>query len=798
MKKILYIDSPFSETGDAANFRSQFIWNILCKSCDADLLLVKSEEFLTKTFPEHKGFEQIYALAATRMNPLKPKALYQFSRENLDKLAHILQTKRYEMIFFRSPEFAQIILFAEHILPDCNIIIDVEKLPSEEALVLWQQNPVGKNLKAKLEWLLLKNTEKELFRKNFFFLFTTNKLKQTCLKQFELKDDSTNLALLPNVLPETDTADALKDISATEEKLLQDKFILFYGNLDETVNLDAFLYLTRDIYPRVSKKMQEKDVKLYIVGRNHQKLHEQYSGGRIKLIGSVENIFIYIKASLFVVLPFRIPGSSGARILEAAMMQKAILTTSFGVAEFEFTADEVAAENNVDDYCNRLIELLQKPRQANELGQNLHNSVKQTFSRKRIEQQFTAFIENLKDRHSAESPKSKFSIALVANNFRPESDKLSYHIWQLAKKLAVKEEVTIFCPRRDHKPKREVIDNITIYRLFDVLNYPIEFPNYKARTFCPELFIKLLKQEFDIIQCYPGLNSNYTAAFLASKIKEIPIILNVFDFQDYEQICQEAGKVDAETLKQIDINWFNSALLKNTDYLFTVTEKDYTILRKLNERLEHIPLPVMLSDHEGELSSVREKHNISSNTFIFLCLGKISFLKGQDIALKAFVKALPAMPDSKLIYVGKTDLEPDFFEDLEAFVNKEALQDEVLFTGEVDKEEVSAWLKEADILIVPARLMNVGNVVIESWASHTPVLQSDAVDPNLVIEGDNGYLFRSQDIDDLAQQMQKAYSERARLPLLAEHGKAIVNDKYTFDYLLKRYSKVYKQLTLGA
>lgn len=798
MKKLLYIDLPFSETGDVSTSRSRFIWDVLHKNCDADLLLVKTDEYQTRTYPDHAGYEQLYTLTTSISNPLKPKALYQFSRENSDKFSHILQAKRYEIIVFRRPEFAQLIYLTESCLPDCNVVIDMEKLPSETLWAQWEQNPVWKNRKTQIDAMLLRNTEKSLFRRECFFLFASNKLKQSCVRQFALSEDDSRLALLPNFLPDSEEADTTQNIKEEEKYLLHDNFILFYGNLDEPANLDAFLYLCKDIYPRLSRKLQEKNVKIYVVGRNPLKLHDQYCGGRIRLVGAVENIFAYIKASLFVVLPFRLPTGSGSRILEAALMQKAVLTTSYGASEFEFAPEEIAVENNTDAFCNRLTELLQKPRLATELGRNLHQAVRHNYSKDKIEKEFITLLNGIQDKHCETASAKKLNIALVTNNFRPESDKLSYHIWKLAQKLAQNGDVTIFCPRRDYKPKKETIDNITIYRLFDILNYPIEFPNYKARTLCPELFFRLLKPEFDIIQCYPGLSSNYTLAFFAAKIKEVPIILNVFDFQDYEQIFREAGKVDAEILRRVDINWFDRALLKNTDYLFTVTEKEYTILRKFNERLEHIPLPVNLSDYEEELPSVREKYDIKRDAFVFLCLGKISHLKGQDIALKAFAKALPALPDSKLVMVGKSDVEPDFFEDLEAFVGKEALQDEVIFTGEVEREEVCSWLREADIQIIPARLMNVGNVVIESWASGTPVLQSDAVDPNLVIEGVNGYLFRSQDMEDLAQQMQKAFAGKKKLPALAEHGKAIVKEKYTFDYLLKRYSGAYKQLTLEA
>jgi len=85
-------------------------------------------------------------------------------------------------------------------------------------------------------------------------------------------------------------------------------------------------------------------------------------------------------------------------------------------------------------------------------------------------------------------------------------------------------------------------------------------------------------------------------------------------------------------------------------------------------------------------------------------------------------------------------------------------------------------------------------VVVESWFSNTPVLQSNVVDPNLVIEDINGYLFDSESIDTCAQKMIKAYTNREALPDLAQKGKELVREKYTYEYLISLYNKTYSKL----
>ena len=113
----------------------------------------------------------------------------------------------------------------------------------------------------------------------------------------------------------------------------------------------------------------------------------------------------------------------------------------------------------------------------------------------------------------------------------------------------------------------------------------------------------------------------------------------------------------------------------------------------------------------------------------------------------------------------------------------------------VERSEVLSFLRQSDIQIVPVRFMNSGAVVVESWAAGIPVIQSDAVDPNLVEPGKNGYLFHSKDIQDLASCMMKAYAEREKLPELGKRGREMVLKRFTYPRLIRIYNDIYRKLT---
>ena len=138
------------------------------------------------------------------------------------------------------------------------------------------------------------------------------------------------------------------------------------------------------------------------------------------------------------------------------------------------------------------------------------------------------------------------------------------------------------------------------------------------------------------------------------------------------------------------------------------------------------------------------------------------------------------------------DYSESFLKKFQDRINDEGLKKQVVFTGAVSREEVLGWLFFGDIHIVPVRFMNSGAVVVETWASHTPVIQSDAVDPNLVVDGKNGYCFPSENIPELVKKMERFANKD--LKSMAKEGRKLVETKFNYDYLINLYQEKFSQL----
>jgi glycosyltransferase involved in cell wall biosynthesis len=390
----------------------------------------------------------------------------------------------------------------------------------------------------------------------------------------------------------------------------------------------------------------------------------------------------------------------------------------------------------------------------------------------------------------------KLKIALITNRFYPEIGGSEINIYNIACELSRQNDVYVFCPRRIKVPKKEKMDNFTVHRLRDFFNWNGKFPNLKAKTLCPQIIFYLLKGKFDIIQCYPSLNYNNILAFFVAKLLKIPFIFCSFDFLDYASIIAKQKIIDTNILNKYTPSFREVYILKHCNKIFSISEKELAFFQKYNRSAEYSHVSILSKEFEQPNIPIKIKYNLTEKNFVFLCLGRVSYIKGQDVALAAFLKARHEFPDAKLIFVGRHDYEPEFYYKLLRSIENENIKNHVIFTGVQDRKGVIAWLRSADIHVIPVRFMNSGAVVVETWMSNTPVLQSDVVDPNLVIEDYNGYLFRSGDIDDLSKKMIKAFRSKIQLQELAKNGNALVKKKYTYTNLINLYNKAYEQLLL--
>lgn len=790
-RKILYVDVPFYGIHGGDKNRSNFLWEILKENFNADILLLTNSNN-SETINDHYCENSTYYLKIAKGKHHKSRAIYHFSKAERTRFASILKENQYDLIFFRFISTGLLAVKASKILPKAKIVVDVDMLFSRIAAMNWKDNQCIKNKYFYFEKKKLEKFEASFFKNNFTFLFTNDYEKKCIITRLKLEMKAKNFQVLPNMFKQIEP-DSVEDLNLG-------KYILIFGTMNSVANQDGFKFFVNDIYPHVRSKLLDLSIKILVVGKNPLDWQYEHEDEVIKIIGPVDDINSYIKGAMLVYLPLRIASGTRTRILEAAAFKKTILTTTIGAEGFDFSSEEIFINDNDDDIISRLIELISKPEEHAGVGNRLYEKCIQKYDKGVVGQQLIEYVQKTfrSDINEEAGEKMKEGavrrICIVTNRFYPEVGGAETNIYYQARMLAETNDVTVICPKRIDKPFLEVMDGITVYRLKDKYNRKNVIPNKAIKTLCLDVFGLIFFGNFDVVQVFPALNPNNMLAFFAAKLSKTPIILASFDFLDYATIIKEEGSINPNILRFHKPKARQVFFLKRFDHIFAISDKEIAFYKKYNKNVEYSPVPILLDEYKGDKPNPRRKYGLTNADFVYLVLGRVCNVKGQDVALQAFSKVIKEVPTARLVFVGRTDYEPDFYGEMLKYIRKEELEDKVIFTDMIEREEVLGWLKYSDIHVIPVRFMNSGAVVVESWISGTPVIQSDVVDPNLVVEGKNGYLFPREDAKSCATKMIKAYHERANLNAMAQVGKELVEKKYTYEYLTDLYLRVYDNL----
>lgn len=215
---------------------------------------------------------------------------------------------------------------------------------------------------------------------------------------------------------------------------------------------------------------------------------------------------------------------------------------------------------------------------------------------------------------------------------------------------------------------------------------------------------------------------------------------------------------------------------------FDMTRAVTTPTRKAAEFLERtieignvIPVScgIEASDYRPDLTPR------DANRLVFV--GRLTTEKQIDVVLRALAKLDPAL-DVTFDIVGQGDQRRNL-EELSAGLG---LEDRVRFHGHTTDEELRGYLTHASAFVIASVAELQSIATMEAMASGLPIVAADAVAlPHLVHHGENGYLFRPGDVDDLAEKLTTVLTqspeERLRMQRASLEGVKVHDMRRTLD-----------------
>jgi glycosyltransferase involved in cell wall biosynthesis len=160
--------------------------------------------------------------------------------------------------------------------------------------------------------------------------------------------------------------------------------------------------------------------------------------------------------------------------------------------------------------------------------------------------------------------------------------------------------------------------------------------------------------------------------------------------------------------------------------------------------------------------------------------------KGVDTLVEAFASLTRKAPAAGLLLVGGGPLQVR----LEARIRELGLEDRVYFAGPVT--DVLPWLRRMDIFVLPSLSEALSNSLLEAMSVGCPAVASQAGgNPELVRDGETGYLFQPGDAAGLAGKLQLLVQDPALRARLAAAGRAFIAQNFSRERSLGVLSDLY-------
>jgi 1,2-diacylglycerol 3-alpha-glucosyltransferase len=193
-------------------------------------------------------------------------------------------------------------------------------------------------------------------------------------------------------------------------------------------------------------------------------------------------------------------------------------------------------------------------------------------------------------------------------------------------------------------------------------------------------------------------------------------------------------------------------------------------------------------DPKIDRESFCQLYGLDPNKIIFLFLGRIDGEKRVDLLLRAMQKI--RRNDIQLVIAGHGSVEKRMKRMAEAL----SLQDRVKFTGFISTENKPGLLNSVDIFVMPSEAELLSISTLEAMACGRPVLVADALAlPELVHEGENGYMFVPGDVDDLARRMVELADRSARWTDMGAASREIAL-QHDLEKIIRKYEGVYARV----
>jgi len=202
-------------------------------------------------------------------------------------------------------------------------------------------------------------------------------------------------------------------------------------------------------------------------------------------------------------------------------------------------------------------------------------------------------------------------------------------------------------------------------------------------------------------------------------------------------------------------------------------------------------IPAVAIEENWINENPRKNHN--RNTIELLFVGVPSYIKGVELLLHSFAKALEKNRSLRLTIVGDGPMRKW----IERFAKKRNLEDKITLTGMIPRQEVQIFYEKADIFLYPS--FEGGSIAtLEAMAYGLPIICLNFGGPGQFVSKECGIKVEVGQFEKMVNHLSQAIlrlaeNEQLRLEM-GENARNRVKNLYTWSKKAEDINKIYQEV----
>ncbi len=168
-------------------------------------------------------------------------------------------------------------------------------------------------------------------------------------------------------------------------------------------------------------------------------------------------------------------------------------------------------------------------------------------------------------------------------------------------------------------------------------------------------------------------------------------------------------------------------------------------------------------------------------------------MKGHQYLIAGIPAVLEQCPNTSFVFAGRGQLEAELTEQ----VYRLGLEKRVHFIGL--RQDIPRILAMLDVFVLPSLSEGLSMAILEAMVAGKPVVATQVGgNPELVVDGETGFLVPPRDSQALAESMVVLLTNKKLAAQLAENGKRRAEGQFSLGNMVRAYQTLYDDCLEGS